>query len=908
MDELGTIIALIAGAMLFSFVASIVNMLRIQRLRDEVRLLRRELDARTTPLPMEESAPAPTLALEEDPAVAELAKPEDALIAAASHEHSEVSTELTPPDLVQRPSNSIESRIGGSWTVWLGGITLGLGGLFLVKYSIEAGLLSPAVRLSLAALFALALGICGEFLRRKGGISLDALPKNVSIPGLLTAAAAITLFGTIYIAYDFYGFIGATTAFSLLALTGLVTIFIASLHGQSMAGLGLLGAMIAPALVSSENPSVLVLFAYLAITGSASIYASKALRWTTVPILAFIGLGLWSLIYLDAADVVDPLMPAGAFLALLAATIFVWPGHFRQTSDDTQEPEASRRLLGISLIARAPFVLSAALSLITVLVPMIYITSGADFYGTPYYFAVPLIIALASLGASRRFAVMPALFAAGGALAIAALNGANLYTPSDFIPGMINHTSDIALTLTMSLVFFLCGWAFFKKRADDDYCFALVWAGILAVIPVWLGAISFANYGIYQFDITHCLFGAALGLSALYIAETFSRSNGRAAPLALDALITLSFLAFALSLHTISSALTTTLLVPLLGLAYFIASRFKPWRALQWMLVPALLITMARFGWEPTIVGADRLSAMPFFNQLLPAYGLAALVALVAAWQLRKSADLRLKNVMQALAAILSLLAIAVLVRHGFNGGKLTSTIPSLGEQSIYSLLLIGLSLVMLFLDRKDGSLVLRYGSMLASVLSIVSVLSLHLITLNPYISGEMVGNWPIFNLLLVGYLLPALGYAALAYFANGIRPKLYVRIISASSAALAFAWITLEVRRFWQGSSIADWKGFLQSETYSYTVVWLLLGVVLLVLGIKRKAMVLRFASAALLVLATAKAFLVDMSNLEGALRALSFIGLGIVLMGIGLFYQKVLAGSLSSTQKNSPQADQPE
>ncbi|MBU4089856.1 MAG: DUF2339 domain-containing protein, partial [Alphaproteobacteria bacterium] len=35
---------------------------------------------------------------------------------------------------------------------------------------------------------------------------------------------------------------------------------------------------------------------------------------------------------------------------------------------------------------------------------------------------------------------------------------------------------------------------------------------------------------------------------------------------------------------------------------------------------------------------------------------------------------------------------------------------------------------------------------------------------------------------------------------------------------------------------------------------------------------------------------FLIDMSHLEGVLRALSFIGLGVVLIGIGLFYQKIL------------------
>jgi uncharacterized membrane protein len=37
-------------------------------------------------------------------------------------------------------------------------------------------------------------------------------------------------------------------------------------------------------------------------------------------------------------------------------------------------------------------------------------------------------------------------------------------------------------------------------------------------------------------------------------------------------------------------------------------------------------------------------------------------------------------------------------------------------------------------------------------------------------------------------------------------------------------------------------------------------------------------------------KAFLIDMSTLTGVYRALSFMGLGIVLVAIGWFYQRIL------------------
>jgi uncharacterized membrane protein len=42
--------------------------------------------------------------------------------------------------------------------------------------------------------------------------------------------------------------------------------------------------------------------------------------------------------------------------------------------------------------------------------------------------------------------------------------------------------------------------------------------------------------------------------------------------------------------------------------------------------------------------------------------------------------------------------------------------------------------------------------------------------------------------------------------------------------------------------------------------------------------------------VLTIAKVFLVDMAGLTGVYRALSFIGLGLVLVGIGWLYQRLL------------------
>jgi len=71
---------------------------------------------------------------------------------------------------------------------------------------------------------------------------------------------------------------------------------------------------------------------------------------------------------------------------------------------------------------------------------------------------------------------------------------------------------------------------------------------------------------------------------------------------------------------------------------------------------------------------------------------------------------------------------------------------------------------------------------------------------------------------------------------------------------------------------------------------VWLVFGVLLLIAGFLLRSQPARLASAAVVALTIAKVFLIDMAGLTGIFRALSFIGLGAVLVGIGWLYQRLL------------------
>src|SRR4029079_3608905 len=71
------------------------------------------------------------------------------------------------PPSASPPKESWESKIGARWTVLVGGVALALGAVFLVRYSIQAGLLGPAARIAAGFLLSAMLFGGGEWLRRR---------------------------------------------------------------------------------------------------------------------------------------------------------------------------------------------------------------------------------------------------------------------------------------------------------------------------------------------------------------------------------------------------------------------------------------------------------------------------------------------------------------------------------------------------------------------------------------------------------------------------------------------------------------------------------------------------------------------------------------------------------------------
>uniref|UniRef100_UPI003B3A3DD8 DUF2339 domain-containing protein n=1 Tax=Rhodopseudomonas sp. TaxID=1078 RepID=UPI003B3A3DD8 len=300
---------------LLSIIIAIVALVLARKANTRSLALQARLDALQAGQPLAPRPSVPTAAApSQEPAVSEAPlapelQPEVvATTATAPVEPPLAATEqpaaaAVPPEVASTPlaKPGFEERIGTRWVVWVGGLTLALGGFFMVRYSIEQGLLGPGVRVLLGGLFALALLGAGEWTRRKEDITnIRALPI-ANIPAILTAAGTAVAFATVYAAYALYDFLAPASAFILLGLVALGTLAAALLHGPALAGLGVVAGFVTPILVSSDKPDYWALYIYLAVITAASFGLARIRLWRWLALATIALAFMWTLPGLDIA-------------------------------------------------------------------------------------------------------------------------------------------------------------------------------------------------------------------------------------------------------------------------------------------------------------------------------------------------------------------------------------------------------------------------------------------------------------------------------------------------------------------------------------------------------------------------------------------------------------------------------
>ena len=716
-----------------------------------------------------------------------------------------------------RPPRDIEETLGARWTVWIGALALGLGGVFLVRYSIEAGFFGPRARLALAALFGLGLLALGEAARR-GLFSLNRAPALPSehVPLALTAAGVATLFGVVYATYAVYGFIGPAAAFALLAFVAGAALAASLLHGQALAGAGLIGGYATPALVGGDAKSLWPLALYLVALGASALALNLRFRavWMTFATLA--GAAGWTLLLAGSAGPdAGPLL----FLALASLVSFLAALSWLQPPAPPARPWGDE----VALICVTALAMLLGLAFLRPDMPIGPAASAA-------------LAAMALLGAS---ALRDPRIVFGLPLAVVLGLGTLLTWPSlqggehwflrvvegwRLAPSALPRSSGILILFAaagMALVFAAAALGAMRPlaRAVPQGAVGrmiLSFAGGLGS-PLLMLAACVRIGGLAQDLRVAALFVLLAALSAGVAVRLLRRegaeadghdSTGFAAGTALAAGLAIAFALPGLWMAVGFAAAA--------ALTAWIAAR-QPMPGLRACAGSFVTAAMVRAATAPTLPPAD---AWPFFNELLPALGLPfALCGAAAALLRRGGADRAYRAAL--LGAVVFAIALTLLqIAHAF-GSDARFVHGEFHASWVVALCATPFIMAGLWLRRRGGGGPAKLA-VAAGVVMLLGGGGLGLLVLNnPFLDGSPVWGWLILNRLAAGCAAALLAAWLSGNLLRETNPRT-AQILHLLAAALGALLIVSQIRLVFHGADLVDsWRiGLAEAGCY---VLWLI-------------------------------------------------------------------------------------
>jgi uncharacterized membrane protein len=508
------------------------------------------------------------------------------------------------------------------------------------------------------------------------------------------------------------------------------------------------------------------------------------------------------------------------------------------------------------------------------------------------------LLTLATVGIAWRTEAATAAMPVAGALAVLVIAGwavdfrwETLVAPGRATAGLAGEPQrafygmHLALGFGFAALFAAAGFLAQgrSRRAEPP----ILWAatGVIASLAILVTL----YYRVTVFERSLPFAALALLFAALFAVATEVLMKREPRPglpsaAAIFATGSIAALALALTFALEKGWLTVALALMVPGVAWIAEQRPLPWlRALCGVLV---VLVMLRIGHEPRIM-AD-IGTTPIFNWILYGYGVPALSFWLAGWLLRRRADDVPARMVDAAAILFTVLTAFLEIRHYIYSGDIYYSSAGLNEVALQVCGGLAMAIGLERLRERTQSAVHDGAALVIATLSLAAIVLGLLLFVNPWLSNTNVGG-VFFNLNLLGYAIPAVLAAVLGLITRGKRPQAYSTIAAVTAVVLALTYLSFQVARIYQGPHLSAGP-VSDAEGYTYSAVWLAFGVALLIVGIYLRSQPVRLCSAAVVLATVIKVFLLDMGGLTGVWRALSFIGLGLVLMGIGYLYQRLL------------------
>ncbi|MCP5075474.1 MAG: DUF2339 domain-containing protein [Rhodobacteraceae bacterium] len=777
---------------------------------------------------------------------------------------------FTPPPPPKPPTPAGPGAIArgienfkANWVIWIGALSLALGGLFFVQYGLEHGILGPKARVACAIGFGIALMAAAEKLRRR---EVERTNSWFTADTALAAGGIASLFAGTISAHVLYDLTSGVTAFISMAVVAWFALGAGILFGPVLAVIGLLGAFVTPALVDSDSASP-IMYAYFTLVLAASLAVERHQKWIWLSSIAVAASLVWAVLLFVSMPNEPWFAPyLGAVMGLtLLVPAFGFPPKWSET-----------RMLGFKSLARLSQHYPTILTVVTggaiaTLLMLMAVDTVFSYQTSALALLVFLAVSVLALHRCQNLDQLAPIFGSALIGSMVAFSHLTFRPRSSLLP----YFGFTATLTALGIVVLLVGAIWRAERSMRP----MFWVYLAAAAPVvGIGVLWLDWNEVVSLPARYWIMGTGVAIAVqIGHAAFFHRIRDRL-PNASDAFAAsaiLLMLCMAAAYMTGWQLTVTIAALALLATATECRFDFGHTGRLATALVA---LTTGRLVLLPGLPWALDASA----GELLQVFAFSIAVIAVGAWITLRAG--RMVNQLVFETAAVSLVGVFLCVLAA-------RYLETKFEQSLMSVALYGaiwglLAMAQLVRARiKDSFQWLRnwigyvYGGAFAlAILANITVL-------NPLLSGTIKGPL-LLDTLAFAYLLPAvLGFALMRLpQIEAVVPKL-VRIVA--PLLLIALYVSLEIRRFWQGDDLSRPR-VISEELYSYTVVMLLVTVGLIAFAIVRGSAPLRKLGLVFVGITAAKVFLWDMAGLAGLARATSFVALGLILAGIALVYQR--------------------
>src|SRR5437764_4659147 len=187
--------------------------------------------------------------------------------------------EARAPVAAPKPPRDLEELLGGAVLGWVGGVAVAIAAIFFVVMAVRNGWIGEAARMELA--FAASAGLTGFgvwLYERRGKTQAALATVAAGIAALFASTAATTLH---------YELLSPVLGLVIAGAVGAFALFTAvRWNSQEIAGIGIVGALLAPVFVGCGTSTSSLVFMTIALLAAIGVVVYR--RWAWLALVAYV--------------------------------------------------------------------------------------------------------------------------------------------------------------------------------------------------------------------------------------------------------------------------------------------------------------------------------------------------------------------------------------------------------------------------------------------------------------------------------------------------------------------------------------------------------------------------------------------------------------------------------------------